>query len=55
MTKARAADEQEQRILRENQIDPNRFSVIFRDEDTIVLLNPIKRDTLTVRRGDRAW
>lgn len=55
MAKARAADEREQRILRENQIDPDRFSVIFRDEDTIVLLNHITRDTLTVRKGDRAW
>lgn len=55
MAKARVPDEQERRILRDNEIDPDRFSVVFRDEDTIVLLNPKTRDTLTVRKGDREW
>lgn len=55
MGKARAPDEQEQKIMQENGLDPDRFSVTFRDESTIVLLNHKTRDNLTIHKGDRPW
>lgn len=55
MAKARVPDEQEQRIIRENSMDPERFCVTFRDENTIVLRNYKTRDDVTIHKGDREW
>lgn len=46
---------QEESILRENGLDPNRFGVIYRDLDTIRLLCYATRDNITINRGDRKW
>jgi len=55
MGKARTPNDQEAQILRENDMDPDRFQVTFRDEDTIVLRNHKTRDEITIHKGDRAW
>lgn len=55
MGKARVPDEQEQRIIRENGMDPDRFQVTFRDETTIVLRNHKTRDEVTIHKGERPW
>lgn len=55
MGKARVPDEQEEKIIRENGMDPERFCVIFRNETTIVLRNYETRDDVTINKGDRAW
>lgn len=55
MAKARTPTEEEERILRENGLDPSRYCITFRDEDTIALRNYKTRDDIIVRRGDRKW
>lgn len=45
----------EEQILRRNGVDPERCSVVHRDEDCIVLVNHRTRDNITIRQGDRAW
>ena len=55
MGKARKANEQEEKIMRENGLDPDRFCVTFRDETKIVLRNYKTRDDITIHKGDRTW
>lgn len=55
MAKADVPNEQEERILRENDLDPAKFCVIHSDKDTIVLRNYKTRDDLTIHKGDREW
>lgn len=55
MSKYRVPDEQEQRIIRENGMKPEQFSVEFRSKDSIYLLNFKTRDTVAIHKGDRAW
>ena len=50
-----ALTEQEQKIIRENGMDPARFCVTFRDETTIVLRNYKTRDDITIHQGDKKW
>lgn len=55
MPKIDTPNEKEKKILRENDLDPSKFCVTFRDEDTIVLRNYKTRDDVTIRKGDRPW
>lgn len=55
MPKYRVPDEQEKKIIRENGLDPERFTVEFRSKDSIYLLNFKTRDTVAIHRGDRTW
>ena len=55
MSKYRVPDEQEQRIIRENGMDPEQFAVSYRSEDAIYLLNFKTRDEVAIHRGDRKW
>ena len=55
MGKARVPDEQERKIIQENGMDPERFCVTFRDENTICLRNYKTRDDVTIRKGERKW
>lgn len=55
MPKIDVPNEEEKKIMRENGMDPSRFCVTFRDENTIALRNYKTRDDVTIRKGDRAW
>ena len=55
MGKARIPNDQEARIIRENDMNPDRFQVTFRDETTIVLRHHRTRDEITIHKGDRPW
>lgn len=55
MPKVTVPDEQEQRILRENKLDPDHYGVTYRDEKMICLLCYDTRDEVTIRKGDRPW
>ncbi|MGM9626970.1 MAG: hypothetical protein ACI3V4_02600 [Faecousia sp.] len=55
MPKVTVPDEQEQRILRENKLDPDHYGVTYRDDKTICLLCYDTRDEVTIRKGDRPW
>lgn len=55
MTKINVPDEREERIMRENGLDPRCYCVIHSDEDMIVLRNYKTRDDVTIRKGDRPW
>lgn len=53
--KHRTPDPEEERILRENGLDPGEYAVIHRTETEIRLLCYRTRDELTIRKGDRKW
>lgn len=55
MPKITVPNEQEQRILRENLLDPGEYGVIHSDETTIRLLCYITRDIIEIRKGNRPW
>ena len=55
MPKIDVPDEREERIIRENGLDPRAFCVIYSTEDMIVLRNYKTRDDVTIRKGDRSW
>ena len=55
MPKVRTASEQEERILRENRLEPGEYGVLHSDEDFIRLLCYKTRDDVTIRKGDRPW
>lgn len=55
MPKIDTPDEREEKIMRENGMDPRAFCVIHSDEDMIVLRNYKTRDDVTIRKGDRKW
>lgn len=50
-----ALTDKEEEILKANGLDPARFGVTYRDEDTIRLLCYATRDNITINRGDRKW
>ena len=55
MPKIDIPDEKEQKILRENGLEPDKFCVTHREEDMICLRNYKTRDDITIRKGDRPW
>lgn len=56
MSKHRPPDEEEMRIIRENQIEPDgKFAVTHRTETEIYLLCYKTRDEIVIRKGDRKW
>ena len=55
MAKVNVPNEREEKILRENGLDPKAFCVIHSDADTIVLRNYKTRDDLTIHKGEREW
>lgn len=55
ITKVRALTDQEQGLLKRNGIDPERCSVVHREDDYIVLINHRTRDNIVIRRGERPW
>ena len=55
MGKVRVPDKTEQKIIRENYMDPAKYGVTYRDETTIRLLCYMTRDIISITKGDRAW
>lgn len=55
MPKFTAPDDFVRKILQENSIDPNKFTVHFQDEDTIRLRNYNTRCDITIHQGDKPW
>lgn len=55
MPKVDTPTEEEERIIRENFMDPDRYGVTFRTETAIYLLCYKTRDQITIRKGDRQW
>lgn len=55
MPKNDVPDEKTRKIMEENGLDPSRFCVTFKDDDTIALRNYKTRDDVTIRKGDRPW
>lgn len=55
MPKVRTASEQEERILRENRLEPREYGVLHSDGDSIRLLCYKTRDVIEIHRGDRRW
>lgn len=55
MPKIDVPDERQERIMRENGLDPSAYCVLHSDEDVIVLRNYKTRDDLTIHKGDRPW
>ena len=55
MPKIDVPDERQERIMRENGLDPRAYFVIHSDVDMIVLRNYKTRDDVTIRKGDRPW
>lgn len=53
--KVRALTDQERSVLKRNGVDPERCSVVHRDDDAIVLINHKTRDNITIRQGDKSW
>lgn len=53
--KAQMPDNLEEKILRENGLDPNEYAVTYRTEAEIYLLCYRTRDTVVIRKGDRPW
>lgn len=53
--KVRVPELDEERILRENGLDPNEYAVTYSTEDAIYLLCYRTRDTVVIRKGDRPW
>jgi len=47
--------EREERILRENHLDPREYGVTYRDEKTIRLICYRTRDSIVIQKGDRKW
>lgn len=55
MGRIRAANEAEEKILRDNKMEPRCYGVISADEDSIRLLCYKTRDVIEIHRGDRKW
>ena len=55
MDKFRPLDEEEERIVRRNGIDPEGMSVTYRTTDLICLIRHKTRDEITIRQGERKW
>lgn len=47
--------ELEKRILRENGLNPDSFSVIHKETDVIYLRCYKTRDVIAIYKGDRPW
>lgn len=48
-------NEREERILKENGLDPKEYGVTYQDERKICLLCYKTRDEIWIRKGDRKW
>lgn len=55
MAKERLPDKEEQRIIRENGMDPEAYAVTYRTDTEIYLLCYKTRDHVVIRKGDRPW
>ena len=55
MSKVTAIKEQEEKILRENGMDPSKYGVLQITEDHIRLLCYKTRDIIEIWKGDRSW
>lgn len=55
MAKVTATGEREERILRENGMDPGKYGVIHKEDDCIRFLCYKTRDIIEIHKGDRAW
>ena len=55
MAKVRVPTAEEEKILRENRMEPREYGVLNRDETSIRLLCYITRDVIEIHKGDRAW
>lgn len=53
--KDQVPSQQEARILRENGLNPDSYSVIHREEDAIYLRCYKTRDVVAIYKGDRPW
>lgn len=53
--KTRIPEPEEERILRENGLDPNEYAVIYRTDTEIRLLCYKTRCYIVIEKGDRAW
>lgn len=51
----KAADEQQARIIRENGMDPEEYSVMASGNAYIQLLSHSTGNVMTIRKGDRSW
>lgn len=47
--------DREAQILRENNLNPNDFGVMYKDANCIRLLCYATRDIVTIHKGDRKW
>ena len=48
-------DEKEQKILRENGLDPDEYCVTYSDGKRIRMQCYKTRDIITIEKGDRKW
>lgn len=55
MARERVPNDEEARILRENQMNPEEYAVIQSTETYIRLLCYRTRDSIVIEKGDRAW
>lgn len=55
MADYRVPDVWEKQLLREMDMDPEKFAVMLRGQDYLILLNYKTRNTVRIDRGDRAW
>lgn len=55
MPKVTVPDEKEQKILRENGLDPDKYGVTYSDSSIIRLLCYDTRDYVEILKGDRPW
>ena len=55
MADYRVPDAGEAQLLREMDMDPDKFAVMLRGPDWMLLLNYKTRHTVRIDRGDREW
>ena len=55
MARVRVPDEEEEKIIRENRMDPKEYGITYRTETEIYLLCYKTRDEIVIRKGDRPW
>ena len=55
MARIRVPNEAEEKILRDNNMDPRSYGVMNADGDSIRLLCYRTRDVIEIHRGDRKW
>lgn len=55
MSKVTSTNEREEKILRENGMDPSEYGVIHSEDDYIRFLCYKTRDIVQISKGDRPW